>query len=141
LDHPGDGGGAIVPAPVLDAGETVRVAAGLSMPLGSEEVSQAVELGDCNSVRVELVIVNDGVTLPMVVHVEASLNREGWRRASQTSLTGAGHKTWRLLGLTDRYVRLRYRVPLFGSAAKIVSAYFSGVRAAGSAAGLYGAIA
>jgi hypothetical protein len=99
----------------LEPGSPARVAWKLSMALLEKTVSQAYELRDCTSVRVEVVtFILSGFALgtPTAVRVtlESSIDGENWRPECESVIKAVGYATWLARGLTSRWVRLRYFV-------------------------------
>lgn len=99
----------------LEPGSPAQVAWKLSLALSDKTVSQAYELCDCTSVRVEVVtLVLYGIALgtPTAVRVtlESSIDGENWRPECEAVIKAVGYATWLARGLTARWVRLRYFV-------------------------------
>lgn len=123
----------------LEAGQSAQVASKLSLGQSEETASEAYELGDCNAIRVEIVIHN--LTLASVdVQVEEGPELQNWRPASTARLSNAGYATWAVRGISSRFVRFRYTGSNTASGKATLAVNLLGVKGARRMASNFGAV-
>jgi hypothetical protein len=91
----------------LSPGRQIEVASDLGLGQSEVTASEPYEVGACNSLRIEVVLLsvaNGAVT----VTVEASVDRQNWLPQTRTLVQSLGFASWPLRGFSSRYVRLRY---------------------------------
>ncbi|KAF0244101.1 MAG: hypothetical protein FD180_2810 [Planctomycetota bacterium] len=95
----------------LRPGVPQKVAWRLSVRRGSQNASQAYEMGECRAVRLSVVRLGFVGSVAASVIVEGSLDKANWQTISTMPAAGLGYLSMSVTGITFRWVRLRYTAP------------------------------